>query len=330
MNKAIITIITLALLLSACGGGDIGKESAEEKAAELPEAAEAVSLLGEPLYSPEPSAAALEQYQDAKVRYEENPNDADAVIWYGRRAAYLGQYREAIDIFTEGITQFPEDARFYRHRGHRYISVREFDNAVRDLEKAGELVEGTEDKVEPDGMPNAQNIPLSTLHTNIWYHLGLAYYLQHEFDKAAPVYHKGIEACPNNDMLTAFTHWAYMTYRRLGQKDQAAEVVKPIHADMEIIENQAYHQLCLLYEGERTVDELYGSSDTGTPSNDALAYGIGNWYFYNGVPEKAEAVFRAIIDGGHWASFGCISAETELAAGLKKQTQGALAVIEKE
>ncbi len=318
MNKVLIIISSLALLMSACGSGGVEQETAVKDSSALPEGAEAVSLMGEPLYPPEPSPDNLEKYEEAKARYEQNPNDADAVIWYGRRAAYLGQYRKAIDIFTEGINKFPEDARFYRHRGHRYISVREFDNAVRDLEKAGKLVEGTEDKVEPDGMPNAQNTPLSSLHTNIWYHLGLAYYLQHEFDKAVPVYQKGIEACRNDDMLAAFTHWAYMTYRRLGQDEPAAEVVKPIHADMEIIENQSYYQLCLLYKGERTVDELYDSGDTGTPSNDAQAYGIGNWYLYNGDSGQAEAVFRAILDGGHWASFGYIASEAELAAALKE------------
>lgn len=318
MNKVLIIISSLALLMSACGSGSVEQETAVKDSSALPEGAEAVSLMGELLYPPEPSIDNREKYEEAKARYEQNPNDAEAVIWYGRRAAYLGQYREAIDIFTEGINKFPEDARFFRHRGHRYISVREFDKAVRDLEKAGELVEGTEDKVEPDGMPNAQNIPLSTLHTNIWYHLGLAYYLQHEFSQAIPVYKKGIDACRNDDMVTAFTHWAYMTYRRLGQEEAAAEVVKPIRADMEIIENQAYHQLCMLYKEERIVDELYGPSDTGTPSNDALAYGIGNWYFYNGDTEKAEAVFQAIIDGGQWASFGYIASEAELAAGLEE------------
>ncbi len=62
--------------------------------------------------------------------------------------------------------------------------IREFDRAIQDFEKAATLIEGTEDKIEPDGLPNAQNIPVSTLHTNIWYHLGLAYYLQHDLENA--------------------------------------------------------------------------------------------------------------------------------------------------
>lgn len=313
MSKHAFLIFGLALLITACGGGGRDQETAPGSGGELPEGIQAFSLLGEPLFAPEPSDTALEQYKEAKAVYEQNPDDADAVIWYGRRTAYLGQYREAIEIYTEGIHKFPGDARFYRHRGHRFISVREFDKAVADLTKAGELIEETEDTVEPDGMPNDRNIPLSTLHTNIWYHLGLAYYLQHDFEKAVPVYQKGIQACRNDDMLSAFSHWFYMTYRRQGLKEEAAAAVEPIHADMEIIENQSYHDLCLLYKGEIEINDVYDAKDTGTPANDALAYGIGNWYFYNGNPDQAEAVYREIIAGGNWASFGYIAAEADLA-----------------
>ena len=60
-------------------------------------------------------------------RYQANPNNPDAIIWLGRRLAYPGQFKEAIDVFSEGIRKFPNDARFYRHRGHRYITLRRID-----------------------------------------------------------------------------------------------------------------------------------------------------------------------------------------------------------
>lgn len=88
--------------------------------------------------------------------------------------AYLGDYKQAIKIFTEGSVKFPKDARFYRHRGHRFITIRCFDEAIRDFETAAKLVKGKEDEIEPDGLPNARNIPTSTLQSNIFYHLGLA------------------------------------------------------------------------------------------------------------------------------------------------------------
>ena len=64
--------------------------------------------------------------------------------------------------------------------------MRELDKAVADLERADALVAGTPDQIEPDGQPNPRNIPLTTLQSNIRYHLALAYYLQGNFAKAAP------------------------------------------------------------------------------------------------------------------------------------------------
>ncbi len=86
------------------------------------------------------------QIADARAVYEANPNDPDAIIWLGRRLAYPGRFREAIDVFSEGIKKFPRDARFYRHRGHRYITLRRFDLAIKDLEKAASLIKGKADR----------------------------------------------------------------------------------------------------------------------------------------------------------------------------------------
>ncbi len=85
-----------------------------------------------------------------------------------------------------------------------------FDLAIKDLEKAALLIEGTRDQVEPDGQPDAFNIPVNTLHTNIYYHLGLAYCLKHNFKNAIKAFQKGIKASANDDMLEAMIHWLYM------------------------------------------------------------------------------------------------------------------------
>src|SRR6185503_2528830 len=74
-----------------------------------------------PQMTPEVARQREEQLAAARREYERDPNDANAIIWLGRRTAYLGRYGEAIAIFTEGIRKHPRDARIYRHRGHRYI-----------------------------------------------------------------------------------------------------------------------------------------------------------------------------------------------------------------
>jgi len=125
---------------------------------------EAVSLLGEPLRRPEITGETLAAYEanleSARAERDANPGDPEAWIWVGRRLAYLGRYGEAIAIFTEGRERWPEDPRFLRHRGHRYITTRRLEEAERDLENARGLVDLSRmlDEAEPDGLPNAAGI----------------------------------------------------------------------------------------------------------------------------------------------------------------------------
>ena len=276
-----------------------------------PKAPEATSFLGQKLYSPDPAAAAVNQYEEARSLWESQPSDADAIIWYGRRTAYLGRYRDAIRIFSNGIELHPEDARLYRHRGHRFISTRQLDQAIADLDYAATLIEDTPDEVEPDGMPNARGIPVSTLQSNIWYHLGLAYYLAGDYERAEWAYSQRAASAANDDMLVSTAHWRYMILRRLGRDEEAETVLEPITADMEIIENTAYQRLCLFYKRELEEGDLVGSEEG--PANAAVAYGLANWHLAEGDTEGGTRMLEEIVAGDGWAAFGFIAAEADLA-----------------
>ncbi|MDG2377137.1 MAG: tetratricopeptide repeat protein [Woeseiaceae bacterium] len=277
----------------------------------VPESVQAISLLGEELRSGAPSERLLDNLATARANYDNDPNHADNIIWLGRRVAYTGDYRGAIEVFSEGIGKHPTDARMYRHRGHRYISVREFDRAIRDFERAAVLIAETVDEVEPDGAPNPAGIPVSTLHSNIWYHLGLAHYLKGDLDLALRVYEMYRPAMPNDDMLVAFTHWHYMSLRLLGRDDEARAILEPIHEDMNVIESMPYHQLCLLYKGENETGTVLGSNITAAGGDSAM-YGISNWHYYSGRHDEARVGFEEIIKKSSWASFGRIAAESDL------------------
>jgi tetratricopeptide (TPR) repeat protein len=279
---------------------------------DVPDGVQAISLLGEELKSAAPGERVLQNLAAARAEYEKNPNDADNIIWLGRRIGYTGDYRGAIRVFSEGIEKHPDDARFYRHRGHRYISIREFDRAIADFEHAARLIAGTEDEIEPDGAPNAAGIPVSTLHSNIWYHLGLAYYLKGDLENALRVYNIAMAQSPNDDMRVATTHWHYMTLRLLGRDQEARAVLEPIHEDMNVIESMPYHQLCLLYKGEAETGTVLTANVTEAGGDSAM-YGIANWHYYNGRLEEAKAGFEEMIGKSGWASFGRIAAESDLA-----------------
>lgn len=256
----------------------------------------------------------------AEAVHLDKPNEADSIIWLGRRTAYLGEYKNAIRIFSSGIVLHPNDARFYRHRGHRYITIRCFDDAIKDFEKASALTMGKPDEIEPDGLPNAKGIPTSTLQSNIYYHLGLAHYLRGDFNKAAQhfmnSYNRGF-AAKSSDMMVAAAYWVYMSSARYGKKlreDADGLLAREIRDDLEIIENHDYYKLIKLNKGlikpETLLSEIKG--DAITLGSASLGYGIGNYFLYNGDKEKAMTIFRKIVAGNQWASFGYIAAEAEL------------------
>jgi tetratricopeptide (TPR) repeat protein len=304
-----LPILLCALTVTACS-----------QLPDMPEdVAEATSLLGDPLapivIDSLRRAALEEDLFLARMAMEEHPDDADALIWYGRRLAYLGRYRAAIDAFTQGYQRHRDDARFLRHRGHRFITIRAFDLAISDLERAAVMIEGVPDEVEPDGMPNRYNIPTSTLASNIWYHLGLARFLSGDFESALDAYRQAMDVATTTDMRVATADWLYMTLRRLGRHDEAAEVLAPFGPDVTVLENESYLRRIRLYRGELTPEELLeGEDDLALATQ---GFGLANWHLVRGETEQARLILQRVLDLGNWPAFGHIAAEADMARGLR-------------
>lgn len=313
--------IVLALLPACRGGGPPPDPGASSDAAPgaLPAGAQAVSLLGDTLYPPAlPEAVEAERrahFRAAEESLSADPTGADALIWMGRRTAYLGRYREAMDVFSRALEVHPGDPRIWRHRGHRQITVRRFDDAVADLTRAAELMAGRPDEVEPDGLPNAAGIPTSTLHFNVWYHLGLAHYLKGDFEAAAEAYAACAEASVHPDSRVATAYWRVMTLKRLGQHEEADAVLAGISRDEEVIESGGYLELLLLHKGERTAEALVGpEGGDATLESTTTGYGVGAWHLLSGDTTRARDIFRRVLAGrDQWAAFGYIASEAELA-----------------
>jgi hypothetical protein len=88
-------------------------------------------------------------------------------------------------------------------------------------------------------------------------------------------------------------------------------MLAPITLDSTVIENHSYMELCNLYKGFSDIED-FESKEEDSPSNDAVRYGLANWYFYNGQKKKAETMMREIVDGTSWSSFGYLAAESDL------------------
>jgi len=46
--------------------------------------------------------------------------------------------------------------------------------------------------------------------------------------------------------------------------------------------------------------------------NATMAFGLGNYYFLQGKEVEAMEMFRFVVDGNQWSSFGYICAEARL------------------
>jgi tetratricopeptide (TPR) repeat protein len=282
--------------------------------AEAQQKPEAMSLAGKPLMR---IALPDQQKLEANLAQAEkdlaaNPKSADAIIWVGRRLGYLWRYQDAIQMFSRGIAEHPNDARMYRHRGHRYITVRRFDDAIKDFEQAVSLIQGQRDEVEPDGQPNPAGKPRSTLHFNIWYHLGLAHYLKGDFEKALNPYTECMKVSNNDDSVTATSDWLWMTLMRLNRKAEADKVLARITPKMDILENGSYHRRLLMYKGLEKPETLLDPANADGLTIATQGYGVGNWYLVTGNRQRAREIFEKVVGGSNWSAFGFIAAEADL------------------
>ena len=67
--------------------------------------------------------------KSARAALEASPKDIARIIDLGVAQSGARQFREAIATFTRGLEIEPNNALLLRWRGHRYLSVREFDRA---------------------------------------------------------------------------------------------------------------------------------------------------------------------------------------------------------
>jgi tetratricopeptide (TPR) repeat protein len=306
-NRLVVNTILLGMLLNFTGSAVAQKQSPPTSRLDY-------TTRSAPPLSDQVKQRMEQQLEAARLTLKDNPTDPEATIWVGRRLAYLGRFVEAIAVFSDGIRDFPRDARFYRHRGHRYITLRKFDAAIKDLRHASSLTRGKADEIEPDGQPNSRNIPTSTLQFNIWYHLGLAYYLSGDLGAALSAYQECLKVSRNPDALVATSHWHYMTLRLLHRNQEADRVLLPVKEEMEIIENDGYYQLLLMYKGVVSPHSLLEQAvkQGNSPGAHSILYGLGNWYRYSGQTDRAKEIFRQILANEQWTSFGYIAAESDL------------------
>lgn len=269
---------------------------------------------------------------------------ADRYIYAGRLLNYLNDPEGAVAMFSEGIERAPDDARLYRHRGHRYLTIRQYEKAVADLERAAELVRGQpdehefwqketqdeivkiilgrEDEIDTIHMPvNAETIAKtqgsykSTLHGSIYYHLAVGHYVLGNFEAALDAFRAAEETSVDDDMHVANADWSFMTLRRLGRFEEAEAVIAGFDTDKANVnpDEDFYLKRLRMYKGQISPEALLEDASVSAIGLTTQGYGVGNWYLTSGNKERAREVFSNVVENGVKHAFAYMAAEADLA-----------------
>ena len=298
--------LSAAAFAIACGAGE---PEAIATATDPTAEPQTYSLFGEPLYA---MADTTGQIAEADALRAQDPDNVELIIAAGRVRRNFWQYRDAMALYTRAMELSPNDWRPYRFRGHRHISLRDFDSAISDLERARDL---------------------APLNWDVSYHLGLAYFLAGRFDDAADEYLRCLQlgadaearaaqsddfrSCAQNEddpeSRVAMTEWAVRAAMRAGRTDAVSRLLDGIPAEMTVSENVAYYHDLLLYKGLMDVEELLNPGPDGPYRMETVGFGVANWFLANGESERAIELLRQLVQDPWWPGFGRIAAEVELA-----------------
>jgi tetratricopeptide (TPR) repeat protein len=225
----------------------------------------------------------------AQAALAADPKTVQRFIDLGVAQSGARQFREAIQTFTRGMAVEPNNAMLYRWRGHRHLSVREFDQAMADL---------------------TRGYKLDSTNYGILYHLGILRFIRGDFAGAADAFTRAQPRAPDAGELAGSTDWLWMSLMRAGRKADAQAMLAR-RPDSLTIDN-AYARRLKLYRGEIGPDAVFTPADTADVQVATLAYGLGNWYLVRGDTVKARENFERSIKSGGWPGFGFIVSEVEL------------------
>ena len=218
-----------------------------------------------------------------------DPRNVERFIQLGVAQAGARQMREAIATFTRALAIAPDNALLLRWRGHRYLSVRDFDRAMADLTRGAALD--------------------STIY-GIWYHLGVLHFTRGDFAKAAEAFARAQPRAPEAGELAGSTDWLWMSLMRAGRAGEAKAMLARRPDSLPVA--NAYSRRLKLYRGEIGPDSVFTPADTADVQVATLSYGVGNWYIAQGDTARAKSWFERSIQSGGWPAFGFIVSEAEL------------------
>ncbi len=292
--------ILLFFMLSPAYGQESSKQAATQKSM-----VQAISLSGEKFYARGESDSTL---MAVVAELQRDPDNVEILYRKGRALANLWRYREAFEVYQKCSEIEPLNPIFYRRRGHRYITFRQFDKAVAELKKAAKL--NRNNPFVDSSFTEKWGRVAERLEFEIRYHLGLAYFLQGQFEKAKKEYELAYEASIADESRVSASYWLCMTLQRLRDRDSHEKALARIRPEMDPGANSTYFDLLMLFKGAKSEHEVMPKDFS--KRFETMTFGVGNFRKFKGDDAGALDIFKKTASDDHWPGFGLIAAEVDL------------------
>ena len=240
--------------------------------------------------------AKQQQYDKAIRAFDEaialDPNNAEFPLGKCHALAAASRHTDAIAACSESLRLRPDNAGALRDRGHYYLNLGQVAPALADLTKAAALAK---------------------TDRGVYYHLGVAYYLQGDFARAAAAYQSCLDNSTGVDAIECMA-WLYPSLVRAGRTQEAAALLARVNADPAVTGHPAWYlDRLLLFKGVRTESEVAANLNAeGALSMSSIGYSLGLWHLLNGRPQRAREYFENAVATGFTPAWGYRCSEAEL------------------
>ena len=210
------------------------------------------------------------------------PDSIEKFLALGKAFSRQLRYREAIDVYTEGLKLEPENLPLLRLRAGRYLTTLQSNPAIADFEKS---------------------MSLGAERLDCLYRIGLAHYYAGRYAQALETFENCMPLC-DEEMGIAVLYWHTLS---AVHAEKASTLLKYYRPDMAVGHHTAYEKAMRVWSG---TTPLAAALEMLEREEDDLEYGITLYglLWHPDCAEKARLSKVLLRRDGFWPSFAYLAA----------------------
>ena len=227
------------------------------------------------------------------------PGDPDRLLELALALKAQFRYYEASEVLSDLLAQNPFRYEILCQRGHVYLGLRAYHQAVADFELG---------------------LRINPRDWDCLYHEALCFYLLGDYSTAEKYYARCHAVSETEEELAAVTDWYWLALKHLEKDAEADALLQLVRTDWDYGENEIYFTRLLVYKGLRQAGEVLAhAKELGDHEYCTYAYGIAYYLWaVQGEKEKAEALIADIASRtvSQWGGFALQAAQAAMKRGI--------------